>query len=158
MGTSGSDGGGGGNTDCRLGGAGGPGGWRTALAEAGAGVGRAAWDASDFPGRGWVVGLGLETALVACDGPPALRSFPAVIGRTTPGFLLAGGRDVLLGDSPEGTCIVWLLYMSSLVTVSSLRALIWAFLSFFLEYSILYHAISFAAKSVVQKNTHRTNH
>jgi len=31
------------------------------------------------------------------------------MGRTIPGFLLAGGRDKLLGGSPEATLTVWLL-------------------------------------------------
>lgn len=37
------------------------------------------------------------------DGPLARSSFPRVIGRTTPCFLLGRGRDTLLGGSPDGT-------------------------------------------------------
>lgn len=70
------------------------------------GVGWTAWDAIDCPGSGCAVGLGLEAGLDFCDGPPAFKSLPAVMGRTTPGFLFAGGREVLSGGSPEGTCIV----------------------------------------------------
>jgi len=40
---------------------------------------------------------------------PARRSLPSLMGRTIPGFLLAGGRDKLLGGSPEATLTVWLL-------------------------------------------------
>lgn len=52
------------------------------------------------------LGLAAGTARVltgAFPGPPGLRSFPCVTGLTTPGFLRAGGRDTLLGGSPEPT-------------------------------------------------------
>ena len=78
-----------------------------------------------FPGRGCAVCWGLGMFLGFCnrmsqwavfrelpltlDGPPARSSFPCVIGLTTPCFLLARGRDVLLGGSPDGTRTVWLL-------------------------------------------------
>lgn len=120
MGTSGS-GGGGGGTDARWGGGGG---WCTALAVAAAGVGRVDWETLDWPGRGCTAGFGLAEDLDFCDGPPALRSLPAVMGRTIPGFLFAGGRDTLFEGSPVGTWMVWLLYISSFMMVSSLMALI----------------------------------
>jgi len=44
--------------------------------------------------------------IVLTEGSPARRSLPWLIGRTVPGFLLAGGRDKLLGDSPEATLTV----------------------------------------------------
>ena len=61
-----------------------------------------------------------------------------MIGRMTPGFRFAGGRETLLGGSPVGTCTVWLLYRSFRGTVSSLTNLICAFFSFFLLYSTLF--------------------
>lgn len=72
----------------------------------------------DFPGSGWATGLGLEDVGFyklsgtnnwtkgmnpTFEGPPALRSLPWVIGLTTPGFRLAGGRDTLSGGSPVAT-------------------------------------------------------
>lgn len=111
----------------------------TLVTGAGAGVelitGFCAANGVDWPGRGRAVGFGRDAAAEGFEGPPARRSFPCVIGRTTPGFLLAGGRETLLGGSPEGTRTVWLLYTSSLGTVSSLMNLIPAFLSFFFAYS-----------------------
>lgn len=54
-----------------------------------------------------------------------------MMGLTTPGLRFAGGIDKLFGGSPEGTWTVWLLYVSSLGTVSSLINLICARFSFF---------------------------
>lgn len=48
----------------------------------------------------WIVFMQLQLTL---DGPPARSNFPCVIGLTTPCFLLARGRDVLVGGSPDGT-------------------------------------------------------
>ena len=53
-----------------------------------------------------MTGIDLDADCIGFDGPPALRSLPAVIGRTIPAFLLAGGRDVLLGGSPDWTWMV----------------------------------------------------
>jgi len=79
----------------------------------------------------------LSVSIVLTEGLPARRSLPSLMGRTIPGFLLAGGRDKLLGGSPEATLTVWLLYTSSRVMVSSFTNLISVFLSFFFAYSIL---------------------
>jgi len=126
IGTSGSAGGGGGGAAAR----GGAGGGRVPLVAAGlaaaAGVGlgtiegaAAAGVTELLPGRGRAAGLGLGVAAglfcIMCQlhlkklngeltlGPPARKSLPSVIGLTTPGFLLAGGREVLFGGSPEAT-------------------------------------------------------
>ena len=93
----------------------------TAAATGGLGVGATA----AFPGSGCDAGFGREAAgfwkdimskrtrdrtyLLTADGPPFRRSFPCVIGLTTPSFFVGIGRDWLDGDSPEGTCTVWLL-------------------------------------------------
>lgn len=84
--------------------------------------GAAAAAATERPGSGCATGLGREAAFGfysynkykirsvtiehTSDGPPARKSFPCVMGRTTPGFLFAGGRERLLAGSPEGTCTV----------------------------------------------------
>ena len=47
--------------------------------------------------------IALRELRLTLDGPPARSSFPCVIGLTTPCFLLARGRDVLVGGSPDGT-------------------------------------------------------
>ena len=65
--------------------------------------GKAAAGLDDDPGRGRAVGTDRDAGF---DGPPALSNFPCVIGRTTPGFLLAGGRDRLPRGSPDATCTV----------------------------------------------------
>ena len=71
--------------------------------DTGAGVSADAWEGTDLPGKGCGTGFVLETDLGFCDGPPAFKSLPDVIGRIAPGFLFAGGRDMLLEGSPEGT-------------------------------------------------------
>lgn len=65
----------------------------------------AAGAAALWPGNGRTAGLGLAVD-VGLLGPPARKSLPCVIGRTTPAFLLAGGRERLPGGSPEGTWTV----------------------------------------------------
>lgn len=68
----------------------------------------------------------------AAGGPccrfPGLSSFPVVTGRTAPGSLRAGGRETLVGGSPDGTDTVELLYTSSRGIDSSLRNATCAFL------------------------------
>lgn len=44
--------------------------------------------------------VGLRTL---SDGPPFLKSFPLVIGRTTPGFFFGTGAETLVGGSPDPT-------------------------------------------------------
>ena len=119
--TSGSSGGGGGGGATFL--LGGAGGAREAPpAEDVAAAGLLAGVTVYFPGNGLATGLGLEALGFweqdsvlwkiqkrqehTSEGPPLRRSLPCVIGRTTPSFLFAGGRDRVPGGSPEGTLTV----------------------------------------------------